>query len=252
MAAWFDVAGGRLRFRGRITKQPIHEWVTSADGTKAVDAAAREIRFSLFGRTGSARRRMCRALWDAIAVPSLRDTIAAECDKYVAAWTELAYAPSLPRTSIACHRLVVVPRVMIMGRTTSGMTARIAASLQSSGVDQRFTTFFSRWILCRMDDAIRHASPSPRRPFHAQESWACVEIDSELVWIDPLWTGPEWRGHVVMFEMPAPRLPRRDRRELEAAIGELQQSLPLLTRQQRDSAVRVANDQIREIQALRF
>ena len=250
--SWFDVADGRLRFRGRITKQPILEWVASADGTKAVDAAAREIRFSLFGRTGAARRRLCRALWGAMAAPSLRDAIAAECDKYLAAWTELVYAPSLPRTSIAHHRLVVVPRVMIMGRTTSGIAARMAASLQSSGVDQQFSTFFSRWILGRMDDAIRRAKPSPRRPVHAQESWACVEIDRELVWIDPLWTGPDWRGHVVMFEMPASRLQRRDRRQLEAAIGELQQSLPLLTRQQRDSAVRLANDQIREIQAVRF
>ena len=250
--SWFDIADGRLRFRGRISKQPILDWVASADGTKAVDAAAGQIRFSLLGRTRAARRRMCGALWAAMAVPALRETLAAECDRYLAAWTELAYAPSLPRTSIASHRLVVVPRVMIMGRTISDTTARITASLQSAGVNPQFTTFLSRWILCRMNDAIRRAGPSPRRPIYARESWACVEIDPELVWIDPLWTGPEWRGHVVMFEMPASRLQRRERRELEAAIGELQQSLPLLTRQQRDSAVRLANDQIQEMRAVRF
>ena len=248
--SWFDVSDGRLRFRGRVTKQPIVEWLASGDGTKAVAAAAREIRFSLFGRTRAARRQIHRALWDAMAARTLREIIAAECERYVSAWAELAYAPALPRLIISCHRLVVVPRAMIIGRSTSGACARIAAALDTPAAAEPFKTFLSHWILGQMDEAIRRAGPSPKRPVHARESWACVELDRELVWIDPLWTGRDWRGHAVMFEMPAQRLPRRDRRELEKAIGELQQSLPLLTRQQRDSAVRLATDQMTT--ALRF
>jgi hypothetical protein len=247
--SWFDVADGRLRCRGRITRQPIREWLASTEGTTAVAATAQEIRFSLFGRTRAARRRMQRDLWNAIGARSLREAIAAECDRYLAAWTELAYAPSLPRLTISSHRLVVVPRVMIVGRSMSGICARIAASLETPAATAQFKNFLSRWLLGQMDEAIRSAGPSPKRPVHARESWACVGLDRELVWIDPLWTGPEWRGHAVMFEMPAPRLQRRDRRELEEAIGDLRQSLPLLTRQQRDNAVRLANDQMK---GLRF
>jgi hypothetical protein len=242
--SWFDIAEGRLRFRGRITKQPIVEWVTSGEGTGAVQAASRQIGFSLFGRTRAARRRMSRELGEAIAAPSVRETIAAECDRYLAAWTQLAYAPSLPRVTIALHRLVVVPRAMILARTVPGVSTRIAASLEKADVADSFKAFFSRWILSRMDDAIRRAGPSPQRPVYARESWACVALDSDLIWIDPLWSGPEWRGHVVMFEMPAPRLQRRDRRELEATIEQLTQSLPTLARLQRDSIVRVATDQM--------
>jgi len=46
--------------------------------------------------------------------------------------------------------------------------------------------------------------------------------------------GMEWKGHVVMFEMPAPRLSRRDRQALESAIAQVSESLPNLSRAQRD------------------
>lgn len=242
--SWYDIADGRLRYRGRITKQPIREWVTSGEGIAAVQAAAQQIGFSLFGRTRSARRRICRELSEAIGAASVRETVAAECDRYLAAWTQLAYAPSLPRINIASQRLVVVPRAMILARSVPGVSARVAACLGIAGVAEPFKAFFSRWILNDMDDAIRRAGPSPRRPVHARESWACVALDNHLTWIDPLWSGPEWRGHVVMFEMPAARLQRRDRHELETAIERLTQSLANLTRLQRDSTVRVATDQM--------
>jgi hypothetical protein len=247
--SWFDVAEGRLRFRGRLTKDPIREWVSSEEGAVAVQAAAREIGFSLVGRTRSARNRMRRRLWEAIAAPSLRDTVAAECDRYVAAWSQLAYAPSLPRLSLAARRVVVVPRVMIAWRTVSGATARLAACLQRADVPDLFKAFFAGWVFSRMEDAICRAQPRPERPLSARESWACVAVDTDLIWIDPSWSGPEWRGHVVMFEMPAPRLQRRDRRELEVAIAQLTQSLPNLTRGQRDHTVRMAMDQLASVRA---
>ena len=84
-----------------------------------------------------------------------------------------------------------------------------------------------------MDDAIRRAAPSPRRPVGTQESWACVAIDTDFTWIDPMWSGPDWRGHVAMFEMPPARLKRRERLEVEAAIERWKQTLPSLSRQQR-------------------
>lgn len=245
--SWFDVADGRLRFRGRITRQPILEWVASTDGVKAVDAAARAIRFSLFGRTRAARRRIGRALWEAMNAPALRDTVAAECDRYVAAWTELAYAPALPRLTIALHRLVVVPRALIIGRSSPGACTRVAASFETPPATEPFKTFLGRWILGQMEVAIRRAEPSPRRPLHARESWACVAMDRKLVWIDPQWTGADWRGHALLFEIPVGGLQRRDRHKLEEAIRELQQSVSLLSRLERDGVVHLASDQMQTL-----
>jgi hypothetical protein len=172
----------------------------------------------------------------------VRASIAAECDHYLTAWAELAYAPSLPRATIALHRVVVVPRTMILARTLSRVITRLAACPGIADLPDPFKVFFARRILCAMDDAIRHAAPSPRRPVRTQESWACVAVDTDFIWIDPMWSGLEWRGHVTMFEMPATRLQRRERLELEAAIEQWKQTLPTLSRRQRDGTVQVAMD----------
>jgi hypothetical protein len=243
--SWFKIADGRLRFRGRLTRQPVTEWLTSEDGTAAVHAVASQIRFALFGRMRTARRRMGRELWAAIDAPAVRASIAAECAPYLAAWAELAYAPSLPRATIDLHRLVVVPRTMILARTLSRVTVRLAACPAIAALPDPFSpfkAFLARRILSEMDVAIRRAAPSPNRPVHAHESWVCVALDSDFEWIDPMWSGPDWRGHVMLFEMPAAKLQRRQRRELEAAIERLQQTLPRLSRQQRDGTVQAAMD----------
>ena len=247
--SWFMIADGRLRFGGRITKDPVREWLATADGTSAVAEAARRMRFSLFGRTRAARRRMSRALQEAISAPQVRQVIAAECDTYLGAWTPLAYAPPLPRVSVEYRRVVIVPRVMIVWRVASRIMARIAGSITAAEVPDPFRTFFSQWVAGRMDQAIQTAGPSPRNPFHAKESWACVGADNEMLWVDMFGLGTEWKGHVVMFEMPGPRLSRRDRQAVEAAIAHLSESLPNLSRAQRDKTVRLAMDAMESVRA---
>jgi hypothetical protein len=239
--SWFRIADGRLRFIGRVTKDPVREWLASPEGSSAVEEAARRTRFSLFGRKRAARRRMSGALCEAISAPAVRQVIATECEGYVGAWTPLAYAPPLPRVSVDYRRVVVVPRVMLVWRVASRIMARIGGSLQAE-VPDGFREFFSRWVVCRMDRAVRTAGPSPRRPLHAKESWACVALDNEMLWVDMFGLGPEWLGHVVLFEMPDSRLSRRDRQALEQAIARLSESLPGLSRQQRDKTVRLAMD----------
>ena len=106
--SWFEIDAGRLQFRGRVTKDPIREWLLTAEGSSAVAAAAHGARFSLFGRRRAARRRIFGALWQAISAPAVRERVAVECEGYLDAWTPLAYAPSLPRLSIEYRRVVVV------------------------------------------------------------------------------------------------------------------------------------------------
>jgi hypothetical protein len=240
--SWFTIADGRLRFGGRVTKDPIREWLATPEGSSAVAQAARRTRFSLFGRTRAARRRLARVLWEAISAPAVRQAIATECEGYVGAWTPLAYAPPLPRVSVEYRRVVIVPRVMIVWRVASRIMARIASSINAADVPDPFRAFFSQWVAGRMDLAIQKAAPSPRHPLPAKESWACVGADNEMLWVDMFGLGAEWKGHVVMFEMPAPRLSRRDRQALESAIAQVSESLPNLSRAQRDKTVRLAMD----------
>jgi len=246
--SWFSIADGCLRFGGRVTKDPIREWLATAEGASAVAESARQARFSLFGRTRSARRRLFRALWAAISSADVRQIIAAESDQYVGAWTPLAYAPSLPRVSVDYRRVVVVPRVMIVWRVASRLMSRVAGAAPLSDVPDSFRAFFSQWVATRMDEAVRIAAPSPKRPLHARESWACVALDSELLWVDMFGMATAL-GHVVMFEMPSPRLSRRDRQTLEAAIADLTAALPGLSRVQRDKTVRLAMDAMESIRA---
>jgi hypothetical protein len=240
--AWYDVSGGQLRFR-RTSREPVREWLTSTDGAEAIEAAARGIRFSLIGRTRAARRRLTRTLSEAVHASSVRDALAAECAPFLATWTQLAYAPALPRVALNGRRLVVVPRAMIVGRSSGPAMKRLAAALGPSVPDD-FKAFLGRWVLRAMDDAIRRAAPDPKRPLHAAESWACVHIEPDFIWVDPYISGDAWRGHVMMFEVPPKGLRRRDRHELVAAIADLAASLPNLTRLSRDGTVRTALDQI--------
>ena len=94
------------------------------------------------------------------------------------------------------------------------------------------------------------SGPSPQRPLYAKESWACVCLDGGTFWVDmALLPAPEGQGHVVMFEMPPPRLQRRERQALEAAIANLSGSLSNLTRLQRGKVLRVAMDQLLSVSA---
>jgi hypothetical protein len=245
--AWFDVSGGRLRFR-RDDRQPVREWLESTEGTAAVRKAAREVRFALLGRERAARRQLTRTLSKAITSRAVREAVAAECEHFLVTWTQLAYAPALPRLTLNGRRLVVVPCTMIATRSAAGTSARLGAALGPSTPDD-FKTFFASWILRAMNDAIGRAAPNPNRPVHARESWACVHVQPDFVWLDPFATGDAWRGHVVMFELPTDGLRRRERQALGEAIAELRESLPNLARVTRDSTVRLA---LHQMASLRF
>lgn len=237
--AWFKVSDGRVRFRGRITRRPFSDWAATPEGAAAVDAVARELRFALFGRTRSAKRRMWRELEDVVNTEQVKGILETTPDWYANAMTELAYAPSLPRVAIAMRRLVVIPRTMIAARGRSAINARLMISTAYGDLNESLRAFLCDRLVWEMDDAIRRAKPTVKRPVSAREAWACVALDEKFVWIDPLWSGTDWLGHVFMYEMPE-RASRKDRREIEAAIEQLQQSLPELSQVQRDGTVRSA------------
>jgi len=238
---WFRVTQGQLEYRGRITREPFTKWTATGNGAEAVARAARGIRFSLMGRSRTARRRMWRALEDATRSEPLATAIRAEAARYMEVLADLSYADALPRAHIALHRLVLVPRAMIAGRAQSGMTARLDHAPGLSHLDEDLRIFFLNQLAVEMDDALRQAAPSPRRPVQARDEWACVGIGTGTLWVDPVWTGPDGSGHIFMYEFPRAGLPRKERQAVEAGIRELTTASSSMSRTERFALVRSAS-----------
>ena len=237
--SWFKISDGCLRFRGRITARPLAEWLTSPDGSAAVDAVARTVRFSLIGRARTARRRLRRELMSAVADAQVRAVVDTAPESYLTALTELAYAPALPRVVIALRRLVVIPRTMVAARARTAVNGQLMQCPAYADLNESLRLFLCDRLVWEMDNAIGRGKPSPRHPVAAKEAWACVAFDERFVWVHPLWSGKDWLGHLMLFEMPE-QLSKRERQQIAGAIGELQTSLPHLSPIQRDGAVRSA------------
>ena len=238
--AWFKVSDGRLRYRGRITRKAFTEWTATTEGTAAVNAVARQLGFCLFGKTRAATRRLWRELETTVASAPVNAILQASTDHFLNALTELAYAPALPRVVVALRRIVVVPRTMIAARGRSALHSRLMTCHGYADMHESLRAFLCDRLVWEMDEAIRRAKPSARRPVAAREAWACVGSDEAFVWIDPLWSGREWVGHLILFEMPE-RPSRKERKEIEEGIARLQASLPELSQIQRDGTVRSAS-----------
>ncbi len=239
---WFRVSKGRLEYRGRITRRPFTEWCATKDGAAAMARAAAGIRFTLLGRQRAARRRTWQALEGTARVDAVVAAIQGEAARYMSVFASLSYADALPRANVALHRLVVVPRSMIAARARAGLFERLERSAALSGLDAAVRAFFLDRLLIEMDAAVQETSPSPRRPVHAHDEWACVGLSKDLVWVDPLWSGADGAGHVFMFELPRAGLGRTERKALERAVADLKERASGLTRLQRADLVRAAQN----------
>jgi hypothetical protein len=235
---WFRVSRGRLEYRGRITREPFMRWTETKEGTAAVTRVAAGIRFSLFGRARAARRRIWRALEEASRRESLVAAIRMEAAHYMEVLAGLSYSDTLPRVHIALHRLVLVPRALIAGRARTALFARLSAAPALVDVDDSARIFLLEQLVKEMDAALQIGEPSPRRPVHAHDEWACVGVSKGLVWVDPLWTGADGTGHVFMCEFPRAGLSRRDRKAVEAAITGMAANVSSLSVRQRIDMVR--------------
>lgn len=238
--SWFQVADGRLRYRGRIDRQPFAAWGSTKDGTAAINAAAGRIGFRLLGRKRAARRLLWRNLERAARTEPLRSALQTAADDFGRAICELAYAPGLPRLQVALRRVVVLPRAMAAGKARAIMIPPLLNCGGLADVDEAVRAFFADQTIVELDAAIQRARPSPARPVHAPRDWACVGIETEFAWVDPYFSGPGWFGHLLVFEWPPAGISRRDRKELEHAVDELQRGIRGLSREQRHAVVKAA------------
>jgi hypothetical protein len=238
---WFRVSRGRLEYQGRIAREPFKRWAATKEGTEAIGRVAAGLRFSLFGRTRAARRRLWRALHDASCARSVTAAISGEAGRYMQVVGRLAYSEGLPRLNIALHRLVLVPRAMIAGHARVALFKRLGEVPELAALDESVRLFFFDQIVIEMDAALQKASPSPRDPVHAHDEWACVGISKDVEWADPLWSGPDGVGHVFMFEFPRAGISRKDRKAIEDSIREMAESVTTLSKIQRYAMVRTAS-----------
>jgi hypothetical protein len=238
--SWFRVNRERLEYRGRITRDPFTKWAATKDGLEAVAREARSLRFRLFGHA-RARRRLWRALDAASQTEAAVAAISLEADYYMLVLADVCYTLALPRAHIALHRLVLAPRAMIAGRAHAGVLDRLSHVPALAGLDAAARGFLFHQLVIEMDAALRKASPSPRHPVHAPESWACVGVSIGTVWVDRIFAGPDGTGHVFMFEFPREKLSRRDRKALEAAIAQMAASASALSRAERFALMRSAS-----------
>jgi hypothetical protein len=161
-----------------------------------------------------------------------------EAAHYMEVLAGLSYSDTLPRVHIALHRLVLVPRALIAGRARTALFARLSAAPALVDVDDSARIFLLEQLVKEMDAALQIGEPSPRRPVHAHDEWACVGVSKGLVWVDPLWTGADGTGHVFMCEFPRAGLSRRDRKAVEAAITGMAANVSSLSVRQRIDMVR--------------
>jgi hypothetical protein len=238
--SWFIVKRGRLEYRGRITRQPFGEWCATKEGAQAVARIAKGIRFSLLGRARSARRRLWRALDAASRTDGFSSAAAAEARHFERALADACYADVLPRVHVALGRLVLVPRTLVNHRARAGVFARLTRAPALASVDDAVRTFLLDRLVIEMDAALTQATPVPRRPVLAAETWSCIGVRLDTVWADPLWAGRNGAGHLFMYELPPRRLTRREYKALDAGIEQISGAVSTLSRSARDAMLRAA------------
>lgn len=239
--SWFTVKGGRLQYRGRITRQPFTAWCATDAGRKAIARVASGIRFSIFGRSRSAQRRLWRNLDEVSRTREFANVMAGEPERYLQTLADVCYASALPRAHVALRRLVLTPRALVTGRAKGDAVRRLRLSAALAPLDEDVKTFLLDHLVNEMDAAVRAASPSPRHPVQARDGWVCVGARLGTVWLDPLWAGPNGTGQLFMYEWPPQGLSRRDCKALDAAMEEMSGAASTLSRESRDALIRSAS-----------
>jgi hypothetical protein len=241
MSAWVRHRRGGARYAGRITRAPFVEWLTTAEGQAARDAAASRLRLRFFVRRRAARR-LWRELAAAAREPELVAIVQSEIDAYPRRLHEFVYAEGLPRASVDLHRIVVVPRVLINAAAYGAIARRLRSVRSFAALEggDAVRDFFVVTLIRDLDAAIARAMPSPKRPLAAGPEWISVGLDGAFAWRVPLLDEPPWDGHHYVLELTRDPMTRALRKAVAAAVQRLEASLPALTRIDRNEILRRA------------
>lgn len=241
MKAWVRYRRGRARYTGRVSRAPFDAWLATAEGQQVLDEATSRTRFPLFARARAARR-----LWRQFASAARQRTavhiIQSEIDAYLGRLQEFAYADGLPRLSVDLHRLVAVPRVLINSAAYGAIARRLDSERVLAALEggDSLRDFFVTTLVDDLDRAIAGAAPSARRPLAAGNDWITVGLENAFVWRLPVLNQPAWTGHHYVLELTRDPITRAVRKNVIAAVQEIEASLGRLSRVERNEILRRA------------
>jgi hypothetical protein len=242
MANSVRYSNGRLVYGGRLPRATFVEWTKGRTGRAVVDAAAREIRFALFGKTRAAGRRLWRQIAAAARDEDVADALNREIQGYLRRLGELAFADGLPRGGVGLRRLIVVPRVVVTGAAFLAIEDRLKTvpaffALEGGNVVREF---FIKTVVREADAAIVRARPSPSHPLDAGESWVSVGINLDFAWSLAPFDEPACDGHQYLAELTREPMTRAVRKAIAARIEKFEEALPSLCRAERNEVLRRA------------
>ncbi len=224
--AWFRVANKRLQYRG-LTHGPFAAWLATQSGAEATDAAADGIRFALLGRRRAARRRLWRHLRSTVSAQPVQSVIRDHARVYQSLLATLAFVEPLPRMTVDLRRVVIVPRLLLNAAAYESLRGRLSAVVDTGTIPggEALREFLVTTLVDEMDRAFVTGRPRLSRPLPSNEEWASVGVDLHFTWETPEWAGPTWPGHHFVYERPRGGLTRRQRRRLQAALGQVDQTI---------------------------
>jgi hypothetical protein len=238
---WIRVTQGVPSYSGHLAAPPGYAAWARGPGEELVARAAGRRRFTLVGRTRTARNELWGELQHAaekgLLAESVRDTVR----HFTTAPGEIAAASvNLPRAFVEGRRVVAVPRVTCVARAFNAMAAELdhhpAVAALGGGVALR--DFFYNELVSAADAAVIQASSDMRRPMPTAEGWYVVGFEPTLSWFVPVLGGPERRGHFYVYEAPRSPVKQWPFRSLESRVRELRAATAALSRMARDEMLR--------------
>ena len=238
----------RLRYTARIDRASFIEWSECPAGRSVLEPVASQVRFALFGRMRSARRRIWRRLTEAARSEPIVAAVQREINTYLARLDTLAYAHDLPRTAVGLRRLVAVPRLFANAITERQMEAWLEpeAAFGTAIGGKPLREWFIRMVIDGVETAIVSAQPSPARPLPAGKEWVVVGVNDRFEWRVPF-DGPAWPGHYYVLELTREPVTRAIRKAAAEAIARLDASVMSLPPVDRSEILRHAGRSLEQL-----
>jgi hypothetical protein len=242
MRAWVRGSRDGLAYTGRITRGPFNQWTATPEGAAAVNKAASEILFSMWGKARAARRKLWQEISTAVGDDAVTSALQTETRAYLQRLGGLAYADGLPRANVQMHRLVVIPCVLANGDAYAALERRVGVLGPFAALEggKPLRDFFFLALIHEMCTAVESAGPSPKNPLAGAGAWVTIGMNATFPWRVPIMNEPPWNGHYYVLELRREGMTRALRKAVAADIARLEDQLPRLSRPERAEILRRA------------
>ncbi len=242
---WIRVSQGLPSYSGRLPAPASYAAWARGPGAELVARAAARRRFTLVGRTRTARNELWAELQHAAEKGLLAESIRESVRHFTTAPGMVAVAPvNLPRAFVEGRRVVVVPRVTCIARAFNAMASGLDhhPAVAALGGGAALRDFFYNELVSAIDTAVIEASSDMHRPMPTGEGWYVVGFEPSVSWFVPVLGGPERRGHFYVYEAPRSPVKQWPFKSLESRVRELRAATAALSRVARDEMLRNARD----------